>query len=1009
MVWKSERWQSRVDAVDSEAACNERRVGSKPCEGGASLDDPQTLEITYCRGEGAAPHTEYVFEDLEDQQQPRLLVSLGSVTALKELCEHEHARYDKVVATLTKCRSAYYKELRWLREQLHLAYQTDEQAQIRRASLSLDDFEVYWFEPEHYIDPETKEFLLKCIRETNRQLILENQELRYKLQQQSVLLEGDCVPAVLRQLRKGHQVSKILRELRGQLLDNAQITEFEDTVCELVDRAVVSSQGGGALTAAVEEERDALKKKLDESEELVRQLREQLASGIDCKLERERANAERERADLVQKRAERLEIQHRALQKEIRQSSVDIGERTLRVQRSLSKLNGALTCLSPAGSAVCTPHVSPSRQRALSVEDVTEATFDEALGHLDDVATGFEAVAQEVLMELHELRSRLATLERQREEQQSSLSEGQAAAERRATEAEAGKAAAIARSKALEAQLEEARTKLGEEQARSAKLRKELAETHNTIETMGMKLVRFKAKIDKLKAELRALQGLCNQELLESDDEDDFDLADFMVPYRKRAAVASGKARWELLSEDAACARKRREHLTNQKYGFTDSHLDKSAPAKQEEISAAFRFLSAPVQTLIQGRPGAMHALRQLHMHLQPHAGRRSSMPSLPHHHLGATTTGILDVQQPAQSTRAAAPLALTAPTRVGSSRPGSGPPPSASETVGSSYGASAGSAGEETRARLALSDAKPPSDRLSSALEVTLRTPPRGLDGTLTVAPRSSSAPSAGGSPAVAVASQSAAEHAQVRHTSAPSVRSTDAKLTTSGALPLKSALSGKLVGFAREAGTSLAAPLHTSTASSSSRPYAAESSIVERRPASNILEKGQSTLTAPVSDTLHRDNPMAKDMRSSPTLRSAASSAVKAQLTSGSARWYSSPESLPASWSRRTGPELSGQERARSPMPSGTVTGLTTGRGGNWLGAGFQRSSMPLTNAGHGLRQQQQQQQQSRSAADLHRLGGAAAAAEGFLPTGLPALPAKMRKPARNSSLPPSSWTVP
>merc|ERR1719281_1266566 len=40
------------------------------------------------------------------------------------------------------------------------------------------DYEVYWFEPPKYVDPELQEFLKNCIRETHRQLIQELEELK---------------------------------------------------------------------------------------------------------------------------------------------------------------------------------------------------------------------------------------------------------------------------------------------------------------------------------------------------------------------------------------------------------------------------------------------------------------------------------------------------------------------------------------------------------------------------------------------------------------------------------------------------------------------------------------------------------------------------------------------------------------------------------------------------------------------------------------------------------------
>lgn len=149
MVWKSERWEAKVRDADGRADAK-----------GVAVVHP--LQISYNR-DGGASTTEEVFEEFltSDSQRggnafsakeaaPRLLVSVKAVTALKKLCEHEHAKHDKVMKTLSLCRRNYYKELRFLRDQLHLAYRTDAEALAQRAGLTLADFEVYWFQPPKY-------------------------------------------------------------------------------------------------------------------------------------------------------------------------------------------------------------------------------------------------------------------------------------------------------------------------------------------------------------------------------------------------------------------------------------------------------------------------------------------------------------------------------------------------------------------------------------------------------------------------------------------------------------------------------------------------------------------------------------------------------------------------------------------------------------------------------------------------------------------------------------------
>lgn len=678
MVWKSERWQAKVAAIDGVD-------GDEAALAKAGPDEPQTLEISYCRPGGGEARKEFVFEDAEDEQQPRLLVSLHAVSSLRELCEHEHARYDKVVTTLTQCRSSYYKELRWLREQLHLAYQTDEQAMVRRANLTPDDFEVYWFQPQIYLDDATKEYLQMCIRESTRKLIEENSELRMQLTQ-STLLDSNVVPSVLRQLRKEHAIAKILREFRGQIKKKNEIEEFNEVACELVEGAAVVTQApelvvqeDPALLDALEE-RDAVRQKLQESEELIDRLRAQLAQGIDAQLERERADAERERANLVQKRVERLEAQQHMMEKELADSSSSMGDCAMRMNRSVSKLSDLLMCLSPLASACCSPHLSSSRRRSQSVDkDSAAATFDDALEHLDEVALGLEVVAQEVSSELQALRAKVATLEMERareqqeqhheverekvEELQTTAATSQELERKKEAELEALKRVATVRSSVLETQLTEARQKLAEEQAKRGGLQKELGEAHGMIEQLNARLQRVVEKYRKVKGELRELRAQNGEEVPESDDEDE-QLWDFLIPYRKRVSVASGKARWELLAEDAICSRRKRDHLMSLKFSFMQE--PNAQPEGRAEVSAAFRFLSRPVQCLLEEQAPQLQLLRQV---LQRGAGVGTTAGRPPSRSLVALSSPLqaplLTLAPSSSSTalaRPAPPAALPAP-----------------------------------------------------------------------------------------------------------------------------------------------------------------------------------------------------------------------------------------------------------------------------------------------------------------------------------------------------------
>eukprot|EP00434_Breviolum_minutum_P006880 symbB.v1.2.006071.t1/scaffold332.1/size322744/6 len=94
-----------------------------------SESEPRPLKITYSieNADEDEEVDETVFEDPEAAERPRLLVPLQSVLGLKALCEREFIRTEAVTEMLNQCRTAYYKELLYLREQLILAAEPEKQ------------------------------------------------------------------------------------------------------------------------------------------------------------------------------------------------------------------------------------------------------------------------------------------------------------------------------------------------------------------------------------------------------------------------------------------------------------------------------------------------------------------------------------------------------------------------------------------------------------------------------------------------------------------------------------------------------------------------------------------------------------------------------------------------------------------------------------------------------------------------------------------------------------------
>lgn len=305
-------------------------------------DEPRTLEITYVpEGLGGPSQQEVVYEDPgEGAKRPRLLVSLQSVLALKALCEREFARQQNLVAMLHQCRCAYFKELLWLREQLLLAARPEQQF----VQDAVKNYEVYWFEPSQYVNEELREFLVECIRHTNRKLIEDNYLLRMQLGGKSAA-ENEDTDVTLKRLLKRLGPSKVVKMVQAAASSKDQgskelAEEFQGSVLE------IAAQLGWAKyeykpppetfpdqSGQVKELEEALRDKASETESLRNRLRE-TAGELDltkrsvaeaeaaAAAERARAAAEQERADAERQRAEQAEADLAKLERERQQPVV---------------------------------------------------------------------------------------------------------------------------------------------------------------------------------------------------------------------------------------------------------------------------------------------------------------------------------------------------------------------------------------------------------------------------------------------------------------------------------------------------------------------------------------------------------------------------------------------------------------------------------------------------------------------------------------------------------------
>mmetsp|Transcript_152089 Transcript_152089/g.291193 ORF Transcript_152089/g.291193 Transcript_152089/m.291193 type:complete len:1182 (+) Transcript_152089:91-3636(+) len=673
MVRKSKRWQGLLNKVEGE--------GKGPSFlGDKEVCAPQPLKITYGRPDGEAVVEELVYEDStgdapkkkEDDELPaRLLVPLTNVLRLKELCEHEHARYDEVVDTLSICRSDYLKELCWLREQLHLLRNDPP-----KKDLPDENFEVRWFTPPKYIDPDLKKFLMDCIHDNIAHLTTEIEALRAQvanLQEREQALLGDpSARALLRRMLQDNKPGFLLSELSAILCKEEDIEDLERVAKDIFHFLVpeapqiqvqpeVVVKKEVVQDPALLEEVEALKRKALMDAQLIAQLRESLNEGLERRMsadvEKERAEAERSRADAQEdraneerrlkeeaqaladkekRRAEELEAKMQKLQMELANTTKaevapevarQVRQSVLRMSTAIDSLNqgtrqqskrrsvlgtsgdlarsfgrsgtfdedrggrggGTANSSSSGASSTTTIYGLPvegvdelaQRKRTLSLKSSPD--IDEDAMNLNTLASILEETVPKTLGEFdamhneheanmargHEDAARQSQHERDIEEAakaaaDKAASDMQADFEARLQELERRKNAEIAE---LEKKLQEMRARLEQEQGKNADLQASIDDLETKNVQLGQRMQKYKQKAEEAKRKLKALKQSTDNDSSESedveeDDDDDDDMR-FLISYTRRTKRLSalGKRRWEMLSEDANCAKQRREFI----------------------------------------------------------------------------------------------------------------------------------------------------------------------------------------------------------------------------------------------------------------------------------------------------------------------------------------------------------------------------------------------------------------------------------------------------------------
>ena len=576
-----------------------------------SESEPRPLKITYSieNADEDEEVDETVFEDPEAAERPRLLVPLQSVLGLKALCEREFIRTEAVTEMLNQCRTAYYKELLYLREQLILAAEPEKQIMLG----VVQNYEVYFFNPPAYVDDDLKEYMLNCSRWTHKKLIEENYELQMKLSgagQKDVFDNADfCLKGLLRRhgtyklFKTFHSVVSNAKDLfdpedmkRRQEKGLKPIDELQTAISELFPNLRSREDNTGALLSEIDElqrslmeaktelarlkgllesERnrsDELAKKCDDQERLLQEPK--VAPMVDNSRVEELTEMQEKMQQEVDAQAERMKkmIQDLAAGKsyELGRSRKDASKVFPKLDEAIADLDKLFAKIVNDSPQVVTEKVSDGDSLARAQKEIQQ--LKQELASLKAKLAAAEQREQDALAKLKDASSGKKPAPEKPKMPESPTNQGIPIGD--VEELKKQLERKIAKVAELELELDQAKKDLRsaqrtidekdlllQEKARKdadkakhmAELMEKLRKSEEQEEKLAGKLYKAEEKIKQLKEQIRELKNQLGmpQEQSEEEVEEEVDTSTvFMSRYYLRAKN-SGKPRWMLLSEDA--------------------------------------------------------------------------------------------------------------------------------------------------------------------------------------------------------------------------------------------------------------------------------------------------------------------------------------------------------------------------------------------------------------------------------------------------------------------------
>lgn len=559
-------------------------------------EEARSLEITYLvqtslKGplESAS---ETVFEDTADHtKRPRLLVSLQSVLAMKNICEHEFNTREVLSKMLARCRSDYYKELCSLREQLYLASKSQANAELGYFKA----FEVYWFNPPKYIDLDLKEYLENAIKEQSRNLIEENRQLLMKVEgKEDTMMDPET------------RIKEVIKKIGSPVRLFKKLVQMVKTgVLLKVSPSFGAHASPMSSPKATDEEKPTIPPEfsLPELEAAANEAFPQAL--LAAQRAKEAAEAEAQKAQQVaQKAAE--EAKTKSEQAALAASGPDLAP--------VQKATGSLA------KAVADLHVTVSVPASTSLLDFSEKevgpySIVPVLQELQRAIEGLSKPLAQVIEDKRQAEAAAKYLQDRQEQADSELAKltsqlrqggfgvhhGDAAQpptrqpgiatsaddererrEREEREKKAGREKEDEHRKEFAAERQRLQDELDQERKAAAKAGEEM-------EVVMARLAQAQDKIKHLKAELKEWKAKAGVHVeSEEEEEEEEVLPSYLLSYRQRLAL-SNKPRWMHLAEDAKLKLLRQQHFFEQNHFVgSGSNLMKTDPKAAAKSALEF-------------------------------------------------------------------------------------------------------------------------------------------------------------------------------------------------------------------------------------------------------------------------------------------------------------------------------------------------------------------------------------------------------------------------------------